>query len=153
MFNRIFFTPLILVFAISILNLSACAPAQKAPSFDAALDAHFAAIASRDIKAYTDTITTGETLPLIFPDGAMMSTRQEVIDFHKLWFADKNWQMEFVPVSKIVGSDIATAIFRTGYRDTPDGETRYGFLALTFQLQDGKWRLVQDQNTRITATQ
>ena len=129
--------------------MTSCAPA-KVPSFDAALDKHFASIAARDLDAYLATITNGETLPLIFPDGEMMGTRQEVEDFHKMWFAMPDWHMEFEPVSKIVGSDLATAIFKTGYRDTPDGEARYGYLALTFQLQDGEWRLVQDQNTRIT---
>lgn len=142
-----------LIFGIVIAaSLAACAPA-KAPSFDAAfdvaLDAHFTAIASRDVGAYTATLTNGDTLPLIFPDGTMMGTRQEVVDFHKMWFALPDWHMEFEPVSKIVGSDLATAIFKTAYRDNPNGAVRYGYLTLTFQLQDGAWRLVQDQNTRI----
>ena len=127
-----------LIGAMVGIGLVACTPTNKAPSFDAVLDTHFAAITARDLDAYLATITNGETLPLIFPDGEMMSTRQEVADFLKMWFAMPDWRMESELVSKVVGSDLATAIFKTGYRDTLDGEARYSYLALTFQLQDGE---------------
>ena len=132
------------------LFMTACAPHAKAPDFDPALAKHFEAIKSRDLQAYLGTITKGESLPLIFPDGTFMGTRSEVEAFHREWFSMPDWRMEFEPVSQIVGSDMANVLVKTSYRDTPEGKPRFAYLALTFQLQDGEWRLVQDQNTRIS---
>lgn len=132
------------------LILASCAPQTKAPPFEPALAKHFEAIKTRDLPAYLATITKGENLPLIFPDGTFMGTRSEVEAFHREWFSMPDWRMEFEPVSQIVGSDMANVLVKTSYRDTPEGEPRFAYLALTFQVQDGEWRLVQDQNTRIT---
>ena len=135
-----------MVLAVSI---AACAPA-KAPPLKPTLDKHIAAIMNRDFDSYTQTISKGETLPLIFPDGTLLESRAEVADFIKTWFAMPGWRTALEPVSQIVGKDLAVVLLKTSYRDTPDGADRYAYLTLTFQLQDGQWRLVQDQNTRIT---
>ena len=49
----------------------------------------------------------------------------------------------------IEGEDMAMALYSYAYRDTPDGEPRSSWLMLLFKLEDGVWRLVHDQNTRI----
>ena len=133
---------------VGIVLLSACS-APKPPSFEAAVDAHLAAIVDRDLDAYLKTITKTESLPLIFPDGSFLATRAENEAMTKDWFANKDWRMTFEPVSKVIGSDLAVVLVKYAYQDTPDGDPRYAYLALTFQLQDGEWRLVLDQNTRI----
>ena len=86
------------------------------------------------------------------PDGSFLATRAENEAMTKDWFANKDWRMTFEPVSKVIGSDLAVVLVKYAYQDTPDGEPRYAYLALTFQLQDGEWRLVLDQNTRIEQT-
>ena len=130
-------------------SLTGCAPA-KAPPLKPTLDKHIAAIMARDYESYLGTISKGETLPLIFPDGTLLESRAEVADFIQKWFAMPGWKTTMTPVSQIVGKDLAVVLLKTSYRDTPDGADRYAYLTLTFQLQDGQWRLVQDQNTRIT---
>ncbi|PHR90831.1 MAG: DUF4440 domain-containing protein [Robiginitomaculum sp.] len=134
---------------IGVLLIS-CAPKQAGiPSFQTALNTHLATIADRDLQAYTQTLTKGDGLPLVFPDGGYLATKSDVLAMHADWFADKNWRMTFEPVSQIVGKEVAVALIKTSYRDTPDGTPRYAFLTLSFQLQEGEWRLVLDQNTRI----
>lgn len=141
---------------LATATMVACAPkdtvadTRVTPDFEAALTQHFAAIQNRDLPQYTATITENESLPLIFPDGTLIATRAGVIDFHNEWFADPNWQMDIDRVNTIIGSDMAIATVKTAYRDTPDGADRYAYLALVFKLEGGEWRLVHDQNTRIT---
>ncbi|GLQ19227.1 nuclear transport factor 2 family protein [Algimonas porphyrae] len=132
--------------------LVACAPTQEradAPDFSAALQTHLKSVQDRDLETYLTTITDADALPLIFPNGEIMSTRAAVVDFHTNWFADPDWRMEFDVIGTIVGDDMAVATLRTEYRDTPDGTPRAGILGLVFQLQNGSWRLIHDQNTRI----
>ena len=131
----------------AVLLTAACQPA--APPFQEALDTHFKAIQTKDIELYKTTLTKSETLPLIFPDGSYMPTREQVEAFHTGWFEDKNWRMAFEEVTRVVGKDLASILLRTSYRDTPEGPPRFAYLNLLFQLQDGEWRLIHDQNTRI----
>lgn len=133
--------------AAALLVTAGCQPAS--PPFQEALDVHFNSILNRDIDAYKTTLTKSDTLPMIFPDGSYMATRAEVEEFHTRWFADENWRMNFEEVTRIVGKDMASVLVRTAYQDAPDSAPRFAYLNLLFQLQDGEWRLIHDQNTRI----
>lgn len=133
--------------AAALLVTAGCQPAP--PPFQEALDKHFQSILDRDLETYKTTLTKSDILPMIFPDGSYMPTRAEVEAFHKTWFENKNWRMRFEEVSRISGKDMASVLVRTAYQDTPEGAPRFAYLNLLFQLQDGEWRLVHDQNTRI----
>jgi len=119
------------------------------PDFKAALEAHLATIADRDIDAYADTITKAGDLYVIFPDGSATTTTEGVIDFHEDWFADEKWSWEIETVKIIEGADMAMAVLKHHYRDNADVEPRSSWLVMVFQIEDGEWRLVHDQNTRI----
>ena len=150
-----FFKPIMGLFICAAL-VACSQPAANAPvmpDFDAALNAHFKAITSRDLEAYEKTITQNEVLPLIFPGGSTLMTRQDVLDFHKTWFEDKNWIMEPEIIGTYVGNSFAVATTRYTYRDTPEGDPRSALLGLVFELQNGQWRLIHDQNTRIEPNQ
>lgn len=116
-----------------------------APSFDAALQAHFAAIQSRDLEDFIATVTDEPEMTLIFPDGEILTTREAVINLHREWFADITWTWEPQVVGTTVGSDLAYALVRYTYSD--DAAPRQNWLSLVFRLEDGVWRLVRDQNT------
>lgn len=139
---------IILISAMAFL--SACNQKPVQPPFDAAVKAHFESIQNRDIEAFTKTITGAENLPMIFPDGSMLTTRQEVIDFHTAWFADKSWVYTPEVIGTLVREGAAVATVRYQYQDTPDGPPRFAYRGLVFELQGGEWRLIHDQNTRIS---
>jgi ketosteroid isomerase-like protein len=121
------------------------APAGDTASFDAALEAHFDAIQSRDLDAFEATVTHESEMTLIFPDGEILTTREAVIDLHREWFADRSWTWEPEIIATTVGSDLAYALLRYTYTD--DAAPRQNWLSLVFRLEDDVWRLVRDQNT------
>jgi hypothetical protein len=57
----------------------------------ATLNAHVKAVQLRDLAALEKTITSGEALELILPNGKRMTTRAEFVDLHREWFKETNW--------------------------------------------------------------
>lgn len=141
--------------ALALLIVSACATASAtSPNFDDALRVHLNAVTSRDLAALEPTLSRTDELILIFPNGSMTRTKTEFLSFHREWFAETSWSMEFTPEWTRVFGHTAQALVRTRYRDTAaDGSAidNRALLLLTFELQDGAWRLVADQNTRVPA--
>jgi ketosteroid isomerase-like protein len=140
-----------LLLMLACATLAACAaPAPQRPDFRAALDAHLGAIAAKDLAAFAPTLTSRDDLMVIFPNGETIETTAGVVDFHREWFADDQWRMDPEVVKIIEGDDLSTALLKYAYRDAPDGEPRSSWLVLVFKLENGEWRLVHDQNTKIT---
>ena len=127
--------------------------ARNVPDFQKALDVHIAALIGKRTDAYADTLTKADDLHLIFPDGKSIATTEGVIDFHEDWFEDDAWRFELDLVKIEEGADMAFALFKTRYRDNEESAPRDGWLSLIFRLEQGKWRLIHDQNTRITPSQ
>jgi len=137
-----------LLVACLIFAVGARAAESERDLFQRTLTAHVDAVQKRDLNGLLDTITAGDRLALIFPNGTMTDTRQAYVDFHRKWFAEKGWTMQMEPVSVLVRSDLGLALMRTTYTD--EAGSRQGLLTLTFAREQGRWRLVFDQNTRIT---
>ena len=119
------------------------------PDFDIALQRHFTAIANRDIEAFTSHLTSGDTLYTIVQNGHAFITPSETIEIHKQWFQDPNWIWEGEVVHKVVGADVAMALTKYEYRATVDAVPFSSWLTYVFQLQEGQWRIVHDQNTAL----
>lgn len=117
----------------------------------ATLDAHVKAVQSRDLAALEKTITTGEALNLILPNGKRLTTRAEYVDLHRDWFKETNWTWMLEPLAVTTASDMAIITARTRYeeRDGAKLTATENYLSLTFRKEAGTWRLVHDQNTRI----
>ena len=91
-----------------LVGLLCCSVAGAAPvgvesSINAVFAEHVRAVQARDLPALESTITSGEQLTLILPNGVQTATRQAYIDFHKEFFATKTWTIQFAPVSRMVG--------------------------------------------------
>jgi ketosteroid isomerase-like protein len=124
-----------------------------APPFRAAVEAHLAAIAARDMEALLPTLTGGNDLTMIAPNGYKFDTRQQYVDFHRQWFATKDeGKFDGEIVRMIESPALGHALIKYRYSSKDDAgksRTTVSWLALTFALESGSWRLVFDQNTLI----
>lgn len=137
--------------AFGFATLSACSvPASvEAPDFRASVENHLQAVETRNFEEFRSTLTRTDDLHVIFPGGTRLESTQAVLDFHEDWFRDTEWVFD-TEIDKIIeGTTQSTALIRYSFKDTPEGDPRYAWLVLTFQLEDGEWRLIHDQNTRI----
>lgn len=119
------------------------------PDFNAALEAHFTAIANRDLAAFKSHLTRGETLYTIVQNGHAFTTPAETIALHEQWFKDPAWTWQGSVVHQVVGEDMAMALVRYTYRPHANALSFETWLVYVFQLQDGAWRIVHDQNTAL----
>jgi uncharacterized protein (TIGR02246 family) len=125
----------------------------SAPSFRAGVEVHLAAVAARDLNALIPTLSRGNDLTMIAPNGAKFDTRQQFIDFHRQWFAAKDDGKITTDIVRLVESPaLGHALIKSHYQFTDASgkpQASDSWLALTFALEDGSWRLVFDQNTLI----
>lgn len=119
------------------------------PDFDKALQDHFDAISNRDIESYKKHITTSDTLYTVVQNGHAFTTTQENIDLHQEWFKDDRWIWEGEVVHKVVGKEMAMALVKYNYRPKAEDTPISTWLIYVFQLQEGEWRIVHDQNTAL----
>jgi ketosteroid isomerase-like protein len=142
--------------AFVVVAVSAAIPQSSSapvPPLRAAVDAHLAAIAARDMEALLPTLTGGHDLTMIAPNGYKFDTRQQYVDFHRQWFATKDdgrFEREIVRVIESPALGHALIKYRYSSKDEAGkARTTVSWLALTFALEGGSWRLVFDQNTLI----
>lgn len=137
------------------LSLASAAPVADDRSIDAVFAEHVKAVQSRDLPALERTITAGEQLTLILPNGVQTATRQAYVDFHKQFFAEKTWTIQFETVGRTVGTDFAVLTTKSLYQDVVDGKPyrSRSWVTFTFQKESGQWRLIHDQNTRLPPEQ
>ena len=130
--------------------LAGAAPATE-QSIDAVFADHIKAVQSRNLPALERTITSGEELTLILPNGTQTSTRQAYVDFHKEFFSTRTWTIQFEPVSRNVGADFAVLTTKSLYQDVVDGKPyrSRSWVTFAFHKEKGEWRLIHDQNTRL----
>jgi hypothetical protein len=119
------------------------------PDFDAALQSHFDAISKRNIEAFKSHLTRGDTLYTIVQSGHAFTTPADTIALHEAWFKDPDWIWEGQVVHKVVGEDMAMALVKYDYRPKPQDTPVTTWLVYVFQLQEGQWRIVHDQNTAL----
>ena len=141
--------PLLVLFTLAICA-SACTPT---PTLRPVVEAHLRAVRTRNLDDLLPTITSGNELRMIAPDGSQSTTRAEYVAFHRRWFAS-NDKGEFMPqiVHLVESPRLGHVLIRLRYRAmAPTGAVRedVSWLALTFALEDRTWRLVFDQSTLI----
>ena len=143
-------------FAVSLLagSLAGCvavADTAFAPPFRPAVEAHLAAVSSRNIETLLPTLTHGDRLTMIAPNGFRWETRQQYVDFHRQWFASPDGgKLDYEIVDTVESPALSHALIKYTYTTTAQPHSDPAWLALTFALEEGNWRLVFDQNTSIS---
>lgn len=132
------------------MNPSGCA---SPPPLRPAVETHLQAVRTRNLDALLPTLTGGRDLRMIAPSGFQSTTRAEYLDFHRHWFAsDDRGQFDPEIVHLVESPRLGHALMKLRYRVTPPTgavQDTLSWLALTFALEDGRWRLVFDQSTLI----
>ena len=122
-------------------------------SLQATLDAHLAAINARDLDALLATVTRGDRLTLILPNGQVLDTREQFRTLHVDWFAQQDWRMRFQIRSLREFGDVGVALVKYESQalqaDDSFQTRRNAWLSLVFAKEADGWRLVYDQNTVI----
>ncbi len=145
-------TALTIALALAAATTTLAAPITIADKdLAAVLDAHVKAIQARDLAALEKTITSGDALDLILPNGKRMTTRKEYVDLHREWFSTTNWTWTLEPLAVTTANNMAIVTARTRNEERDGDATAWSenWLSLAFRKEDGQWRLVHDQNTRI----
>jgi uncharacterized protein (TIGR02246 family) len=141
--------------ALLCFSLAGAAPVAEDRSIDAVFAEHLKAVQSRDLVMLERTITSDEQLTLILPNGIHTATRRAYVDFHKEFFAARTWTIAFEPVGRMVGGDFAVLTTKSLYQDVVDGKPyrSRSWVTFTFRKENGQWRLIHDQNTRLPPEQ
>jgi ketosteroid isomerase-like protein len=123
-------------------------------TFRETLDRHLRALQGRDLPALIETVAVDE-LTLVMSDGRLVRSAGEFIALHRDWFAGGTWSLAAEVVHLIESPELGVALLRLDYRDDPPGRPpirEASYLSLVFALRDGRWLMVQDQNTPIKST-
>ena len=118
-------------------------------TFRETLDKHLRAIQQRDLQALAETLPARD-LVLIMASGRLVRSVAEFLEMHRGWFKEPTWTLQAEPVSIRETADMGVAVLHLEYRDrTPEGRQIHekSYLTLIFAREDGKWVMVQDQNT------
>jgi uncharacterized protein (TIGR02246 family) len=116
-------------------------------SFRQTLARHLEAIQERNLAKLADTVAAGE-LVLIMADGKLVRSTEAFLEAHRGWFAMPGWTLATREVASFEAEALAVAVLQLDYREPPDVRSE-SYLTLVFERRDGKWLMVQDQNTPI----
>jgi uncharacterized protein (TIGR02246 family) len=123
-------------------------------TFGETLQRHFDAIRARDLEALASTVAPDQ-VHLVTANGEVSTSAQHFLDLHRDWFASPTWQLTPQIVATREGGDLATCLVELEYTDeASDGAGRIrerSILSLVFELRDGRWLMIQDQNTPVRA--
>ncbi len=118
-------------------------------SFDEVLKLHIDSIQKRDLNAFVSTVDLDE-ITLIMNNGLLIVGGDQFIAFHKEWFTDDEWKIEYSVIKKVEYKEIAYALLSIDYTDYNSEGKLYSvkyFLNLIFKKYNGSWFLIFDQNT------
>lgn len=142
-----FFSILFLLF--SIPNF---AQQKVTADFKTTLSNHLKSISDKDLKGIEATVS--DSVTLIFPDGEVLKSKKKFVEFHINWFKDLNWEMKTRILQLREEPQLAYALVEyqlTNYTDAHQIKSRSTtLLLLIFEKQNEVWKLIHDQNTKIT---
>jgi ketosteroid isomerase-like protein len=118
--------------------------AREIAEFREALGRHLLAIEKRDLAALAATVAP-DTLVLVSAEGRLVRSTAEFLELHRAWFAMPGWTLHAKPVQFVESPQLCVAVFDLDYREA--GKRQESLLTLVFELREGRWLMVLDQNT------
>ncbi len=141
------------ILILMVVLLGACNPPENPdiPPFRPAVEAHLAALKAHDMEALMPTLTSGNSLLMMDDSGIRSETLQEYIDYQRQWFASNvgsTIEPEILDVMESPAFGHALVHYRYS-TPGPAGETQTleSWLTLTFDLENGSWRLSMRSET------
>lgn len=140
----------LLAFTMVLFGMAAFG--QKKTDFRATLEKHLGAVAAKNIDIIAATVA--DSVTLIFPGGEVLQSKQKFVDFHKEWFKDTAWKMTTEILKTTEGGTLSYGLVKYQYTNlNSDGTVKSqsnAYLLLIFEKQKDGWKLIHDQNTKIT---
>lgn len=141
---------LIFLFLIGLCANFLAAQTEEKTEFEKTLQKHLQAINDKNFNEFKSTITEKNEINLILPNGIHFSTRSQFLNFTKAWFQENTWEMKYTILSLKETSEMGFVLLMVNYSDIDENKNPYSivyYLNLIFEKQNGKWKLVHDQNT------
>src|SRR5690606_19330616 len=124
-------------------------------SFEHGLRTHLDAVENRNIKKLGPTV--GKEVMMIGPDGHVMESKTQFMEFHRNWFKMDHWQWKAKILETKSNDSMGYGLVKYRYTEKDStGAQVYqsdSYLLLVFQNSGKGWQLVHDQNTRIAKDQ
>ncbi len=118
--------------------------------FKDALQLHLDSIQKKDLDSFSSTISE-DTITLIMMNGTIIDDRNKFMEFHKDWFSDEDWKLNYEIIRMDETDKMAYALLAVHYEDIDiEGKPVFMkyYLNLIFKKYKENWLLVFDQNTK-----
>lgn len=139
------------ILVLTVLSINGFAQKKNSADFRSTLDYHLKSISGRDLKGIDATVA--DSVTLIFPDGDLLKTKKNFLEFHINWFKDMNWEMSTQVLQSKEELQLAYALVKyqlTGYTEDHKIKSKSTtYLLLIFEKQKEGWKLIHDQNTKV----
>jgi ketosteroid isomerase-like protein len=120
-------------------------------SFRSILIKHLNAIDQKNLADIEATVA--DSVTLILPNGEVLKSKKSFVDLHREWFKE-NWKMATETISVRESSTLAHALVKYHYKEWDADQKLKSesntYLLLIFEKGKDGWKLVHDQNTKIS---
>ncbi|GHA01412.1 hypothetical protein GCM10008090_08190 [Arenicella chitinivorans] len=141
----------IVVFSLLLAVLPRMSNAAEAcgRSFSDVVERHLAAVKTRDLVTYMQTLAPRDDQLMILPNGARLRSTSAIESMHREWFADSTWQFNTREVRRDVRDHWGIVVYEVSV-DRPNKPGDPFLLSMLFAPEsDGCWYLQHDQNTLL----
>lgn len=121
-------------------------------SFTTAMRKHLDAVENRDVAALQSTMAPTGTLYFLLDKRPLSTTSTSFMDFHREWFKDSTWTINFKILHTAIDDNLGVAITESMYKEpNRDGKPYYHKMHVSYTQQkiDGQWYVIMDQASSI----
>lgn len=117
--------------------------------FDAVLAQYLDATAGRDLARLAEVLHP--RFIGIFPDGEVLDGRTAALAWFGDFFADPSWIQTFTERHRVFSGLASFVLFDSEFVVPSTGYRSHLVIGLSFTYERGRWMLLADQNTQMSA--